>query len=70
MMDFIQTWNLSLGESKEDIGGENPPRPPSSPKLYFRGKGGGYPKLGKNSTNSDLILGKKEGGTTPNQAKI
>ena len=34
------------------IGGENPP-PPSQISILGK-KGGGHPKLGKNSTNSDL----------------
>ena len=35
------------------IGGDNPP--PPKPNLDFRPKkGGGHPKLGKNSINSDL----------------
>ena len=33
--------------------GENLPHP-NKPKLNFKQKKGGHPKLGKNSTNSDL----------------
>ena len=42
MMDFIHTWNLSLGESKEDIGGENLP-PPTHQNSILGKKGGVIP---------------------------
>ena len=54
MMDFLQTWNLSLGESKEDIGGENPPPPLNQNSILGKKEGGGHPRLGENSTISDL----------------
>ena len=43
MTDFLQTWNLSLGESKEDIGGEN--SPPLNQNSILGKKEGGTPQI-------------------------